>query len=505
MHKKVIVVGSGLGGLASAIRLNVEGYDVEIYEKNAYAGGKVAEFRKNGYRFDTGPSLLTLPELIQELFTLSGEDPNTYIRFEKLEISCRYFFNDNTRISAFTNPDKFADEIQHKTTARPNQVLNYLEKAKELYDLTAGIFIFSPFQKLSTFMSPAGIKIARKLYKLDAFTSLHRRNKKMLRDEKLVQLFDRYATYNGSNPFKAPATLKIISHLEHNNGAFLPEGGMYELIKALIKLIEKLNIKIHYNTWVDEIIIKDKKVVGIRCGDKVNNADIIISNVDVFKFYQNNLINKKLPGRLKNQELSSSAILFYWGIKKEYPQLDVHNILFSGNYREEFQNIFRTKSIYHDPTVYIYISSKLNKADAPENCENWLVMINSPNNTGQDLNALREKAREYIIQKINKVLSINIEEDIECESYLDPEGIEFYTNSYQGALYGPSSNSKLSAFYRHANFSSKIKGLYFTGGSVHPGGGIPLCIASAKIVSQLIEEDYCKKKRSNQHLKYDSA
>ncbi len=489
MRKKVAIIGAGIGGLASAIRLAISGFDVKIFENSSYAGGKIAEFRKKGYRFDTGASLMTLPELVKELFILAGEDPGQYISFHKLDISCRYFYNDRSRISAFTNAEKFIGEIQQKTTAQPKHIHNFLKEAKELYKLTAKLFIFSPFQKLSTLTTPEAKKIFLKLYKLDALFTLHQRNQKSLRDKKLVQLFDRYATYNGSNPYRAPATLKIISHLEHNVGAYLPEGGMYEMIKALVRLAEKLNIQLNYNTTVEEIVMKNRKVTGIRYSDKFIAADYIICNADIYKVYDNILRNVKLPGRFKNQELSSSAILFYWGIRKKIPQLDVHNILFSGNYREEFRHIFKHKTIYHDPTVYIYISSKLIPADAPRNCENWFVMINTPNNSGQDWNTLRNEARKSIIQKIRTTLGIDIENHIEIEEYQDPERIEYFTDSYRGALYGPSSNSKLSAFYRHANYTKKIKGLYFAGGSVHPGGGIPLCFASAQIASQLIVED----------------
>jgi len=497
MSRKVVVIGSGIGGLASAIRLATAGYNVEIFEKNSFFGGKIGEYRTNGYRFDMGPSLLTLPELINELFRIAGENPEQYIVFEKLDLSCRYFYNDGSIINAYANRDLFLDEIRRKTTARPIDVESLLKKAGELYDLTANVFIFSPFQKLHTLLTPEAKNLARKFYKLDAFTTLHHRNQKSLRDAKLVQLFDRYATYNGSNPFEAPATLKIIPHLEHNLGAFQPKGGMYELVKALIRLTEKLDIRIHYNSLVDEVFVNHGCVTGIRCNNRKIDCDIVISNTDINTFYTKLLQNKELPFRLKHQELSSSAIIFYWGLKNNYPELDVHNIFFSENYREEFHTIFKTKTIYHDPTVYLYISSKCNPSDAPANCENWFVMINTPHNIGQDWNVLRELLRKFIIQKINRILSTDLEKYIELEEYLDPERIERYTNSYRGALYGPSSNSKFSAFYRHANHSNKIKGLYFVGGSVHPGGGIPLCLASAKIVSKLIEEDFGTKGNSS--------
>ena len=490
MSKKVVIIGSGIGGLASAVRLAVAGFKVEVFEKNTFAGGKIAEFRNNGYRFDTGASLMTLPELIQELFTLSGENPEDYIIFDRLDISCKYFYPDGSSIVAYANPNKFADEILNSTSVHPNRVWKYLRKANKLYNLTAEMFIFSPFQKLSTFLTPAARTLARNIYRIDAFASLHYRNNKSLRDPKLIQLFDRYATYNGSNPYKAPATLKIISHLEHNSGVYLPRGGMYNLVRGLLGLAEKLNIPMHFNSSVKELIVEDRRVKGLVCNGQKIESDIVVSNMDVFTHYRELLKNSGFPTRLKNQELSSSAIIFYWGVKKHFPRLDIHNIIFSGNYHEEFRYIFRFKKLYHDPTVYIYISSKLNQDDAPENCENWFIMINTPNNTGQDWKAMRREARKNIIRKIDDVLDISIEDLIETEECQDPELIEHYTNSYRGALYGPSSNSKLSAFYRHANYTNRIKGLYFSGGSVHPGGGIPLCVASAKIASELIIKDY---------------
>ncbi len=187
------------------------------------------------------------------------------------------------------------------------------------------------------------------------------------------------------------------------------------------------------------------------------------------------------------QERSSSALIFYWGIKKQFTQLDLHNIFFSEDYKAEFDHIWQQKTIYHNPTVYLNISSKLKPDDAPEGCENWFIMINVPANTGQDWDTLIADARKNIIQKLSGVLGEDIGSLIVTESILDPRSIESKTSSYQGSIYGTSSNSKFAAFLRHANRSSKIKNMYFCGGSVHPGGGIPLCLLSAKIVSEWVE------------------
>ena len=193
-----------------------------------------------------------------------------------------------------------------------------------------------------------------------------------------------------------------------------------------------------------------------------------------------------LKKRLSKLEPSSSALVFYWGIKKTSPELDVHNILFSENYQEEFKKLFVEKTIYDDPTVYLFISSKIVKTDAPEGKENWFVMINAPSDANQDWDELVQRARQNIVNKINRILKTNIEDFIECEQITSPLTIQENTLSQGGALYGNSSNSMFAAFLRHPNFLNSIKNMYFVGGSVHPGGGIPLCLASAKIVDNEI-------------------
>jgi phytoene dehydrogenase-like protein len=207
--------------------------------------------------------------------------------------------------------------------------------------------------------------------------------------------------------------------------------------------------------------------------------------MDVFSTYKHLLKEEKQPQKILQQERSSSAIIFYWGIKSKFPELDLHNILFSNDYNEEFKKIFDDKSLADDLTVYINITSKEDPNDAPEGCENWFVMVNAPGNFDQDWPKLIAKARMSIIKKINKVLNTKIENLIVSEDILDPIAIEAKTGSHRGSLYGTSSNSKFSAFLRHANFSSSYKNLLFCGGSVHPGGGIPLCLLSAKITAEL--------------------
>jgi phytoene desaturase len=304
-----------------------------------------------------------------------------------------------------------------------------------------------------------------------------------------VQFFNRFATYNGSSPYKTPGIMSMIPHLEMHHGTFFPKGGMAKITQSLYDLAKERGVEFHFSQKVHKIIVKNGKAEAIETENGIKKADVVISNMDIFPTYKKLLPEQPYPKQTLAQERSSSALIFYWGVKKEFPDLDLHNILFSKKYKEEFDYIFNKKSLSDDPTVYINISSKEENSDAPENCENWFVMINAPGNYGQDWDTMISTARENILRKIKNTLGVDIRPLIETEAVLDPRSIETKTSSYRGALYGAASNSKFAAFLRHPNFTRKIKNLYFCGGSVHPGGGIPLCLLSAKIVAEIIEKE----------------
>ncbi len=318
---------------------------------------------------------------------------------------------------------------------------------------------------------------------------------KMFEKDKTIQIFSRYATYNGSNPYKAPSTLNVIAHLEHNIGAYFPKNGMRQIINELENIIKKYNISVFTNSYVEKINFDKKVAKSILVNNQILEYDLIISDVDINFLYRNLLKDLKMPKKIKKPDFSTSALIFYWGINKKFAELDLHNILFSDNYKEEFEYLFDKKTIYNDPTVYIYVSKKHNQSDAPQGKENWFVMINTPANKGQIDENYIKTARKNIIEKINRVLKTNIEKHIEFEHINTPQSIEKYTGSLAGALYGANSNSIMSAFNRHANFRRNLKNIYFVGGSVHPGGGIPLCIASAKITSEIIKKDILLKNK----------
>lgn len=483
-----IIIGAGVAGLAAAIRLAVQGYQVEVFEQADQPGGKLGYFEVKGYHFDTGPSLFTQPANIEELFELAGEPIENYFRYRKMDESCHYFYEDGTIINAAADTDIFAAELQKKTGEPAHHLKAYLRKSAKLYEGVANIFLNYSLHKRNTLFK-AGIGKALKTVRLSHLVnSMHQVNKKSFESNKVVQLFNRYATYNGSNPYKAPGMLSLIPHLEHNEGTFYPEGGMISITNALYRLAQKKGVIFHFKKPVERIIHHNNKVIGIVAGGKNILADIVVSNVDVYFTYLRLLNDPHQAKKILKQERSSSALIFYWGIHKVFPQLGLHNIFFSDQYENEFHHLFELKKAFSDPTVYVNITAKCEPGkQAPDGKENWFVMVNVPANVGQNWAALRSVYRKAVIDKLSRILKTDMEPLIETEDVLDPVLIESKTGSYQGSLYGTSSNSRMAAFLRHPNFSKQMEGLFFVGGSVHPGGGIPLCLKSAKIMSNLVK------------------
>lgn len=484
--KKAIIIGAGLAGIASAIRLAVKGYSVDVYETASQPGGKLCEIKSGDFRFDAGPSLFTMPQYVDELFRLAGKNPGDYFKYKKLDTICKYFYEDGTRLNAYSDRNKFASEIENNTADSAASVIDFLDRSEKIYQITNPVFLQRSLHKFLNYFNWTTLKSLLQFPQIDAFRTMSRSNSSQFRDSKTIRLFNRYATYNGSNPYKAPATLNVIPHFEQHFGAYFPEGGMYSIVRSLADLAKLCGVKFHYNTYVDEIELKDKKVSGVRIGSEVHEADLVVSNMDVWYTYRKLLKNIPAPEKILLQERSSSALIFYWSINRTFEELDLHNIFFTEDYEKEFQHIWEKKDISHDPTIYLNISSKLEPSDAPPGCENWFTMINVPSNSGQNWDALIDDARRNILSKLSRILKTDISGLIINEQILDPRKIDSQSFSYQGSLYGSSSNNQFAAFLRHANFSSKIDGLFFAGGSVHPGGGIPLALLSAKIVDGLV-------------------
>lgn len=480
MPKKATIIGAGIGGLASASLLARKGYEVTVFEKNATPGGKMQQVVENGYRFDTGPSLLTMPFILEKLFKECSEDLNDYLKFTELEPLCRYFYKDGTLFDSFSDPIKSVEQIKKFAPEDAGSYRQFLEYAKELYQKTADAFLFNPLYDLSDLKNLN----FKDFLGIDAFSTVSKKVDESFSSDYLRKFFKRFTTYNGSSPFKAPATLNVIPHVELNQGGYYVSGGLYKIAEVLHQLAEKMGADFQFNSTVKKINSKNKKISSVELDDgTLHKTDILFSNADATETILNLLPKKSISNRRRFKqraiEPSCSGFVLLLGCNKKWEQLKHHNIFFSEDYEKEFEDIFERKVMPADPTIYIANTSYSDPDHAPKNSSNLFILVNSPYMDGQDWKSIKQTYSSSLIRELEKRGLNGLKDSIEIERVITPE--DFYKRflSNKGSIYGTSSNNRMAAFLRPRNKIRSIENLFMVGGSTHPGGGIPLVIQSA--------------------------
>ncbi len=483
--KKVIVIGAGLGGLAAAIRLAKLDYKVTVVEKNECVGGKVNFVEAGGYKFDTGASLLTMRHVFEDLFAFCGRRLEDYLSIVPLDPICRYFWTDATVFDASSNIEKTAREIAR---VAPNDVANfkkYLADAERKYQIAEKTFLAHSLNDLPKLLRP---KYLRDLLAISSLKTLDKHNAAYFQSEKLRQLFNRFATYNGSSPYQTPATFALVPFVEFGLGAWYARGGIYEIPKALARLARELNVEIRTGCAVEKIITDGDKAVGVRLeSGEIVSSDYIVANSDAIETYRNLLDEKFFSRKLDEREPSCSGFVLLLGVRKKYPQMAHHNIFFSGDYRAEFDALFTDLRPASDPTVYVCATSQTDDTQSPEGCENLFVLVNAPYTSERTDWAIEaESYRDLIVKKLESCGLDDLENSIEFERIITPADFENRYRTNRGSIYGVSSNGVFSAFLRVPNQATNVKNLYFVGGATHPGGGMPLVLLSGKMAADLI-------------------
>jgi len=483
--KKIIIIGAGLGGLSAAVRLAKSGFDVTVLEKNETVGGKVNFVEAGGYKFDTGASLLTMRHVFEDLFTFAEKRLEDYLDLTSLDPICRYFWTDGITLDASPDLQKTENEIEKFAPQDVENFHKYLSDSKQKYQIAEKTFLARSLNDLPKLLRP---KYLKDLLAISSLKTLDAHNKNYFRSPKLQQLFNRFATYNGSSPYRTPATFALVPFVEFGLGAWYVRGGIYEIPKALAKLAREFNVKIRTNCAVEKIVIENRKAVGVRLENgEIQHADFVIANSDAIKTYRNlidkSFFNKKLDAR----EPSCSGFVLLLGTNKKFPSLAHHNIFFSDNYKAEFDALFVDLRPAQNPTIYVCAASKTDETQSPENCENLFVLINAPYMSDKtDWSSEAKPYRDLIIKKLEKFGLEDLEKSIEFEQIITPAGFENKYRTNRGSIYGISSNGIFSAFLRVPNKARKIKNLFFVGGATHPGGGMPLVLLSGKMASELI-------------------
>lgn len=489
INKKITVIGAGLGGLAVSCLLANEGCDVQLFEKNETAGGKMQEFQKNGFRFDTGPSLFTMPFILEKLFNTCNADIGDYLTFKEIDPVCKYFYPDGTIFNNYTEREKTLKEIEKFAPEDLRAYTQFLDKSEELYQRTADAFLFNPLYDLSDLKNLNLFD----LMGIDAFSTVSKKVDEYFESDYLRKFFKRFTTYNGSSPYQAPATLNVIPHVELNQGGYYIEGGMYNIADSLFRLAKSLGVHIHFKSEITGIETREKSITACEInGSRRVETDIVVSNADatdtllhLLPKSATSFISRK---RQQSIEPSCSGFVMLLGCNKQWPQLAHHNIFFSDDYRREFDELFKHKKLPEDPTIYISNTSSTEKFDAPQGCSNLFILVNAPYiDKQQNWKSLRKTYSEKIknileFRGLNELMSSVI-----LERIITPDDFLKHYRSNKGSIYGTSSNSVFSAFLRPRNKNRSVKNLYLTGGSTHPGGGIPLVIQSAFNAAELMK------------------
>ena len=479
--KKAIVIGAGIGGLSTACLLAREGYNVTLYEKNSTPGGKMQERFIDGYRFDTGPSLLTMPFLLKKLFEQCEKNISDYLELIEPEPLCRYFYPDGIIFDNFTELEKNKEQIRKFAPEDVSAYENFLRYSEKLYQRTANAFIFNP---LYSFNDLKNLNLFN-LLRINAFTTVSKKIDRSVSSSHLRKFFKRFTTYNGSSPFQAPATLNVIPHVELNMGGFYVKGGLYEIVRALHTLAEDLGVTFRFNETVTSIQTRNGRVTGLTCKNKeAENADIVVANSDatdtLLNLIPDDVLSSSKKKRQKKIEPSGSGFVMLLGCRKKWQSLKHHNIFFSSDYKTEFQQIFIEKRLPEDPTIYIANTSFTDPGDAPSGSSNLFVLINAPHvNNNQNWSEIKEEYSQFLISDLEKRGLNGLENSLEFVETITPLDFLKKYRSNSGSIYGTSSNSKFSAFLRPRNKLRALENLYLVGGSTHPGGGIPLVVQSA--------------------------
>lgn len=490
-EQPIAVIGGGIGGMSAAIRLAAAGERVIIFEQNDKVGGKMGEWRAEGFRWDTGPSVITMPHVFDDLFAVAGKRTSDYLTLQLAEPLTRYFYRDGTVLDTTINLPRMLAQIERIEPRDVEGYLAYLAYAARLHRITGKVFIYdTPPTPASLFKVPL-----RDALRVDAMRSMDTAICSFVRSPHLRQLLGRFATYVGASPYRAPATLNVIAHVELNGGVYYPRGGIYAIARAMARLAAELGVEIRTGCAVERIMVENRRVRGVQAGGERIAAKAVVANVDVSTVYERLLPSEATSAayvqRLLRAEPSCSGYVLLLGVQGQHKHLAHHNIFFTSDYRAEFADVFDRGVPPNDPTVYVAITSKSDPEDAPEGMENWFVLVNAP--------ALSERynwaknAPRYRDRVLETLAKFSLTPQIRAEYQLTPLDIARLTGARRGALYGTSSNTPFAAFLRPHNRARNIAGLYFAGGTTHPGGGVPMVTLSGGVAARLLLEDLGKR------------
>jgi phytoene desaturase len=486
----VLIIGAGIGGIATAARLRRSGYQVTVVEKCEKSGGRCGQMTIQGHRFDTGSTLFMLPELYAETYAALGERMEDQLDLRRIDPTYHLYFQENTQLRLTSDLHEMMAQVEAIEPGSFERMLHYLAEGRHHYELSLPNVVERDFRRLIEFINPHMIAIFLRLKALTRHTSYARR---FFKTPKLQMAFTFQDMYMGLSPYKSPATYSFMQYTELSDGLYYPVGGMYRVAETLTGIAEKLGVPFIYNTPVEKILVEGGRATGVKLvdGQKLD-ADIVVANADLGYVYRELLPDDDEASRIDRKEYGCSTVMFYWGLDKQYTQLGPHNLFFSGDYRKGFEEIFTGKTMPDQPNFYIHAPARMDSSAAPAGADTLYAAVpvgHISNEKHQDWPDIQRRARAFMLGRLAQLGMADLESHIKVEVTFGPQDWQQRYNLTRGSAHGLSHKLTQMAYFRPHNRHKRYRNLYFVGASTHPGTGVPTVLVSARLTARRILED----------------
>ncbi len=489
----VLIVGAGIGGIATAARLAKKGFQVTVVEKCEKSGGRCGQMTLEGHRFDTGSTLFMMPELYAETYIALGENMNEQLDLRRINPTYHLTFQDNSQLRLNSDLHEMMEQVESIEPGSFTRLLHYLAEGRSHYELSLPNVIDRDFRSLGEFINPRMILI---FFRLRAMTEHAKYASRFFKSPKLQMAFTFQDMYMGLSPYESPATYSFMQYTELSDGLFFPIGGMYRITESLTAIAEKLGARFLYNTPVEKILVDGDQATGIVLSEGQQlSADIVVANADLGYVYRELLPDDGETKRIDKKEYGCSAVVFYWGLDKQYPQLGPHNLFFSGDYRKGFEDIFKGYRMPDEPNFYIHAPARMDPSAAPSGRDTLYAAIpvgHINERNPQDWTAIQALGRAFILNRLAQLGMTDLEAHIKVEASFGPQDWKQRYNLTRGSAHGLSHKLTQMAYFRPHNRHKRYHNLYFVGASTHPGTGVPTVLVSARLTAQRILIDLGK-------------
>ena len=487
---QVLVIGAGIGGIATAARLARAGRQLTVLEKNEKPGGRCGRMSMDGYTFDTGATLFMMPDLYAQTFAALGERMQDHLDLRRIDPTYLLTFPDLSQLQLTSDLQQMRTRLEAIEPGSFERMLHYLGEAGRIYDLSLPRLLGRDFRSLPEFINPSMIRLFLQLKSLTRHTNFVRQ---FFKDPRLQMAFTFQDMYMGLSPYDSPATYSLMQYTELADGLWYPMGGMYRVVEVLTGIAEKLGVRFVYNAPVEQILVEGEVATGVRLADgQVLFAGSVVANADLGYVYRNLLPDAAAAGRIERKEYGCSTSMFYWGLDKQYPQLGPHNLFLCGDYRQSFEDIFKHMGMSDEPNFYIHAPVRMDPAMAPAGHDTWYVAVpvgHLNDKISQDWPRMQADARAFILQRLARLGLTDVAEHIRTEVSFIPRDWQVRYNLPFGSTHGLSHKLTQMAYLRPHNRHSRYHNLYFVGASTHPGTGVPTVLISAALAAQRILED----------------